>query len=76
MSEYKFRVAGVAREASICHAMITLLYNETPLKVGLETIEKICLIFKCVIGDLLELETSPQSPRIITETKESLDADY
>ena len=34
---------------------MTLLYKETAQKVDLEAIEKLCLLFECQIGDLLEL---------------------
>ena len=35
----------------------TLLYKETAQKVNFEAIEKLCLLFECQVGDLLELTT-------------------
>jgi len=32
-----------------------VLWKETAQKVDLEAIEKLCLLFKCQVGDLLEL---------------------
>ena len=55
MGEQKLRIADVARETGLSRATVTLLYKETAQKVDLDTIEKICLLFGCGIGDLLEL---------------------
>ncbi|MEM6161933.1 helix-turn-helix transcriptional regulator [Erwinia sp. P6884] len=72
MGEHKLRIADVARETGLSRATVTLLYKETAQKVDLDTIEKICLLFGCGIGDLLELEVQG----IKAEGKESLDADH
>ena len=71
MGEHKMRIADVARETGLSRATVTLLYKETAQKVDLDTIEKICLLFDCGIGDLLEL----QAQKIKAEGKESPDAD-
>ena len=55
MGEQKMRIADVARETGLSRNTITLLYRETAQKVDLEAIEKLCLLFDCQIGDLLEL---------------------
>lgn len=49
------RIADVARGTDLSRATVTLLYKETAQKVDLETIEKLCLLFECQVGDLLEL---------------------
>jgi len=72
MGEHKMRIADVARETGLSRATVTLLYKETAQKVDLDTIEKICLLFDCGIGDLLEL----QAQKIKAEGKESPDADH
>jgi putative transcriptional regulator len=41
MGEHKMRITDVARK--------------TAQKVGLDTIEKLCRLFECQVGDLLEL---------------------
>ena len=61
MGEYKMRIADVAREAGLSRATVTLLYKETVQKVDLETIEKLCLLFDCGVGDLFELQAQHQS---------------
>ena len=55
MGERKMRIADVARETGLSRATVTLLYKETAQKVDLEAIEKLCRLFECQIGDLLEL---------------------
>ena len=57
MGEDKMRIADVARETGLSRAALTLLYKETAQKVDLDAIEKLCLLFGCKIGDLLELQT-------------------
>lgn len=54
MGERKMRIADVARETGLSRATITLLYKETAQKVDLEAIEKLCMLFECQIGELLE----------------------
>lgn len=58
MGEHKMRIADVARETGLSRATVTLLYKETAQKVDLDTIEKICLLFGCDIGDLFELKAN------------------
>lgn len=72
MGEHKLRIADVARETGLSRATVTLLYKETAQKVDLDTIEKICLLFGCSIGDLLEI----QAQGIKTKGKELRDADH
>lgn len=76
MGAHKLRIADVARETGLSCATVTLLYKENAQKLDLETIEKLCLLFGCGIGDLLELQKSLQALRMKVEVKESLDADY
>ena len=54
MGEHKMRIADVARETGLSRATVTLLYKETAQKVDLEALDKLCELFKCGIGELLE----------------------
>lgn len=54
MGEHKMRIADVARETGLSRATVTLLYKETAQKVDLEALDKLCALFKCGIGELLE----------------------
>jgi len=54
MGERKMKVVDVARETGLHRNTITLLYNETANRIDLETIEALCRLFHCSVGDLLE----------------------
>jgi putative transcriptional regulator len=55
MGENKMKIADVARETGLNRSTVTALYNESATRLDLETIEKLCILFKCQIGDLLEI---------------------
>lgn len=57
MGEHKMRIADVARETGLSRATVTLLYKETAQKVDLEALDKLCELFNCSIGELLERTT-------------------
>ena len=57
MGEHKMRIADVARETGLSRATVTLLYKETAQKVDLEALDKLCELFGCSIGELLERTT-------------------
>lgn len=54
MGEHKMRIADVARETGLSRATVTMFYKETAQKVNLEAVEKLCELFNCSIGELLE----------------------
>ncbi len=54
MGEKKMKIADVARETGLHRNTITLLYDETASRVDLETIERLCELFECKVGDLFE----------------------
>ncbi len=54
MGERKLKIVDVARETGLHRNTITLLYNETANRVDLETIECLCKLFDCAVGDLFE----------------------
>lgn len=55
MGERKMKIADVARGTGLNRNTITLLYNETATRLDLQSIEKLCVLFDCEVGDLLEL---------------------
>jgi putative transcriptional regulator len=63
MGERKMKIVDVARASGLHRNMITLLYNETASRVDLDTIERLCRLFECAVGDLLELKDDPKSPK-------------
>jgi len=54
MGEHKLKVIDVARETGLHRNTITLLYKETASRVDLETMDKLCALFNCKVGDLFE----------------------
>ncbi len=63
MGEKKMKIVDVARETGLHRNTITLLYNETATRVDLETIDQLCNLFNCKVGDLFEFS--------LTESRES-----
>ena len=55
MGEHKMKIIDVARKSGLHRNTITLLYNETAQRVDLETIERLCRLFNCEVGDLFQL---------------------
>lgn len=54
MGERKMKVMDVARETGLNRNTVTLLYKETARRVELDTVEKLCRLFDCEVGELLE----------------------
>ena len=54
MGEHKLKLADVSRETGLHRNTVTLLYNETAVRVDLETMEKLCQLFQCKVEDLFE----------------------
>lgn len=59
MGRDKLRISDVAHRTGLNRSTITALYNETATRVDLTTIEILCGIFQCQVGDLLEIIPSP-----------------
>ncbi|PIX55563.1 MAG: XRE family transcriptional regulator [Zetaproteobacteria bacterium CG_4_10_14_3_um_filter_54_28] len=54
MGEHKMKVIDVARSTGLNRSTITRLYNETATRIDVETIDQLCNLFKCKVGDLIE----------------------
>lgn len=57
MGEHKLKIADVARRTGLNRNTVTLLYKETAQKVDLDAIDKLCELFECEVGDLLEYQS-------------------
>jgi putative transcriptional regulator len=60
MGRDKLRISDVARLTGVNRSTITALYRETATRVELPTIERLCALFNCSIGDLLEYTNPSQ----------------
>jgi putative transcriptional regulator len=54
MGERKMKIVDVARETGLHRNTVTLLYNETATRIDMETIERLCSLFGCAVGDIFE----------------------
>ena len=54
MGERKKKIMDVARETGLNRNTVTLLYKETAQRIDLEAIDKLCDLFECEVGELLE----------------------
>ena len=54
MGEHKMRISDVIRETGLSRNTVTLMYKETAQKVDLTALDKLCPLFHCGLGDLLE----------------------
>ena len=46
------KIADVARETGLNRNTVTLLYKETATRVDLETVDALCELFDCEVGEL------------------------
>lgn len=60
MGERKLRIADVVRETGLSRNTVTLLYKETAQKVDLDAIERLCALFDCNVGELLERDRAQE----------------
>jgi putative transcriptional regulator len=55
MGEKKMNISDVARESGLNRSTISLLYHEKAARVDLDGLEKLCKIFSCSVGEMLEI---------------------
>ena len=61
MGENKMKIIDVARKTGLHRNTVTLLYNETAQRVDFETIDRLCRLFNCEVGDLFEFRAEDLS---------------
>jgi len=54
MGEHKMKVIDVARNTGLNRSTIARLYNETATRIDVETIDQLCKLFDCEVGELFE----------------------
>lgn len=64
MGRDKLNIADVSRLARLNRSTVTALYRETATRIELPAIEQLCTLFKCSVGELLEVvpETTKGTP--------------
>lgn len=63
MGERKMKIIDVARETGLNRNTITLLYKETAQRIELDALDKLCKLFNCQVGDLLEVQENDEKNR-------------
>jgi putative transcriptional regulator len=69
MGERKLKVVDVARVTGLHRNTITLLYNETAVRIDLEAMDKLCQLFEVGVGELFEFvpeRATHRRPRVKT----------
>ena len=61
MGEKKLKIVDVSRETGLHRNTVTLLYRETASRIDLDAIDKLCEVFGCEVGELLERVEQPKS---------------
>ncbi|MGO1503119.1 MAG: helix-turn-helix domain-containing protein [Marinobacter sp.] len=54
MGERKMKIVDVAKETGLNRNTVTLLYKETAQRIDLDALDKLCKLFECEVGELLE----------------------
>ena len=54
MDQRKLRITEVARLTGLNRSTITALYRDRATRIELPALERLCAVFDCGIGDLLE----------------------
>ena len=62
MGRAKMRISDVARETGLNRSTVAGLYREDAVRVEIETIDKLCRLFQCQVGELFEYVEEPSVP--------------
>ncbi len=54
MGKHKLNISEVSKRAKLSRTTVGNLYHEKVKRIDFETLEKLCMLFNCQPGDLLE----------------------
>ena len=54
MGEKRYTIVEVANKTGMSTSTISNLYNEKVKRMDYDTLEKLCKLFNCTVGDLIE----------------------
>lgn len=60
LAERRMKVADVARETGMSKTTLHKLYNGQSTRIDFETIEKLCVLLKVEVGDLLKIKQNDE----------------
>ncbi len=58
MGRDKLRISDVAKNTGLNRSTVTALYNETATRIDLPSVESLCNLFRCQVGELFEIVSS------------------
>ena len=67
MGANRYSIQDVHIRTGLARSTITQLYHDRAKRIDFDTIEKLCNLFDCKIGDLLELQKTSGGGREINE---------
>lgn len=56
MGKARYSIQDVHVKTGLARSTVTQLYHDKATRIDFETIEKLCDLFDCEIGDLLKIE--------------------
>ncbi len=56
MGERKMKIVDVAQQTGVHRNAITLLYKDEAQLIDIEILQKLCELFNCSVGELLEFD--------------------
>ena len=58
MGEHRLSIQDVHTRTGLSRNTVSNLYNDKATRADFDTIEKLCLLFNCSVGDLLSINNS------------------
>lgn len=55
MGRNRYTIQDVHQKTGLSRNTISNLYNDRATRIDYETVERLCLLFNCTIGDLFEI---------------------
>lgn len=54
MGERKMKISDVSRATGLNRSTVSALYREDMVRIDVDALEKLCTLFECSVGELLE----------------------
>ena len=58
MGKFRYSIQDVHEKASLSRGTVTQLYHDKATRIDFDTVEKLCRLFHCEIGDIFLLEVN------------------
>ena len=61
MGENRYKIQDVNNQTGLSRATISNLYHDKMQRIDYETLGKLCKLFRCTVGDILEYSDENES---------------